>query len=157
MHDAHAVLWCADPAMLPWLITFGWSVGQARNLVASGIGHRAKRLRGSDAPTGNVRLDQRRPGWAATDFRVGSAGWALAHIDALIDKVTDPSLRQTLREQIDILLGEQSFAWCTSSTSPRPSSYVHTATTYLSTLRTHGGADTHRAVDQRSVELLVSR
>ncbi len=33
----------------------------------------------------------------------------MAHIDALIDKVSDPALRQMLREQIDIMLNKQSF------------------------------------------------
>lgn len=33
----------------------------------------------------------------------------MAHIDALIDKVADPSLRQELREQIDVMLNKQSF------------------------------------------------
>lgn len=38
-----------------------------------------------------------------------SEDWVVAHIDALIDKVTDPDLRQTLRDQIDIMLNKQSF------------------------------------------------
>jgi len=33
----------------------------------------------------------------------------LAHIDALIDKVTDPALRDALREQVDTLLNRRSF------------------------------------------------
>ncbi|MCY7290251.1 MAG: site-specific DNA-methyltransferase [Cryobacterium sp.] len=33
----------------------------------------------------------------------------MAHIDALIDKISDPSLRQALRDQIDILLNKQLF------------------------------------------------
>jgi adenine-specific DNA-methyltransferase len=33
----------------------------------------------------------------------------MAHIDALIDKVTDPALRQALAEQVEILLGKRSF------------------------------------------------
>lgn len=33
----------------------------------------------------------------------------MAHIDALIDKVADPALRQMLREQVDIMLHKQSF------------------------------------------------
>ena len=33
----------------------------------------------------------------------------MAHIDALIDKVADPALRQALRSQIDTMLTKQSF------------------------------------------------
>ncbi len=33
----------------------------------------------------------------------------LAHIDALIDKISDPSLRQAMRGQIDIMLEKQEF------------------------------------------------
>ena len=33
----------------------------------------------------------------------------MAHIDALIDKIADPTLRHALREQLDIILEKQSF------------------------------------------------
>lgn len=33
----------------------------------------------------------------------------MALVDALLDKITNPSLRQALREQVDVLLGKQSF------------------------------------------------
>ena len=33
----------------------------------------------------------------------------MAHIDALVDKVSDPALREALREQVDLLMGKRSF------------------------------------------------
>lgn len=42
----------------------------------------------------------------------------MAHIDALIDKVSDPALRQALREQVDVMLNKQSFGLVFQSHKP---------------------------------------
>ena len=62
------------------------------------------------AATGNVpSRPRRRLKGPPENVTNRTRGQAMAHIDSLIDKVADPSLRQMLREQVDGMLNKKSF------------------------------------------------
>lgn len=60
--------------------------------------------------TGNVPTRSGTGSYDAVEAHTQEDGASIvAHIDALIEKVTDPALRQALREQVETMLNKQSF------------------------------------------------